>query len=149
MKKLSSIELLHENGDSTIIDGDAVLDLVLDDVVEQWELDEKNRFVKEYACSGLHLEVLYHEQDSDKEAVTNLLKQTDISGFVLYIGKKEKAKVFDLPYLNESEEDVLNVFEVAFEVDLSEVFEEASKEEKLIVIDVSMDNIDFVELEEE
>lgn len=143
MKKLSSIELLHANGDSTVILKESILDVIIEDITENWELEDDYSFEKIYSCSGFHLEILYNEEDSDKDVVEGLLSQRDLAGFVLYYKKEKNYKTFELPYIGESEEDLNNIFEVAINLDIKDIIENAEEGMRAIVLDVSMENLEF------
>jgi hypothetical protein len=148
MKKLDSIELLHANGDSTIIVKESILDIVIEDITQTWVLEDEFQFDKIYTCSAFHLEILYNQEEDDKEVVEHLLEQRDLVGFIIYYNKKDKVHMFELPYLEVSEEDENNIFELAFELDINELVEDAKEGDKVIALDVSMDNLDLEEDEE-
>ena len=145
MKKLDSIELLHANGDSTVITKDSIVDIVIEDVTQNWGLNDEYAFEKVYSCDGFHLEILYNQEDDDKEVVERLLDHRDLSGFVLHYEKKDKVHMFELPYIDEGEDSLVNIFEVAVELDVKEVYNDGNEGDRIIAIDISMENLEFEE----
>ena len=146
MKKLDSIELLHANGDSTIIKKESIFNIVIEDITQNWELGDGYRLDKEYSCSGFHIEILYNQEEDDKEVVERLLNQKDLAGFVLYYGKKKKKwHAFELPYVEEDEDSLNNIFEVAVELDIKEIYSDAKEGDRIIALDISMENLEFEE----
>ena len=88
MKKLDSIELLHANGDSTILVKESIVDIVIEEVTQNWELGDEYSFDKVYSCSGFHLEILYNSEEDDKEAVERLLDKKDLAVALNFIGNR-------------------------------------------------------------
>ena len=145
MKKLDSIELLHANGDSTFLEKESIVDIVIEDITENWELVDEYSFERKYSCTGFHLEILYNQEEDDKEVVERLLAHTDLAGFVLYYKKKDKVDMFELPYVEEEEDSFNNIFEVAVELDIKEVYGDANEGDRIIALDISMENLEFEE----
>jgi len=145
MKKLDSIELLHANGDSTILTKESIVDIVIEDITENWELGDKNKFDRIYSCGGFHIEILYNQEEDDKEVVERLLEHRDLAGFILYYKKKDQVHMFELPYVEEEEDSLNNIFEVAVELDVNEIYNDANEGDRIIALDVSMDNLEFDE----
>lgn len=144
--KLNSIELLHANGDTTIIEKDAILDLVIEDVTENWELNDKGGISKSKSCGSLELAILYNTNDDDVDVIHNLQKQTDLVGFVLYHKKNKKKKEFELPYLMESEEDYNNIFQFVNDIDMNEIADEVIEEgDRILAITVAIENLEIEE----
>lgn len=145
MKKLDSIELLHANGDSTIITKESIVDIVIEDITQNWELGDEYNFYKEYSCSGFHIEIYYNQEEDDKEVVERLLTHRDLAGFILHYEKKGKWQGFELPYVEEDEDSLTNIFEVAVELDVKEMYSDAKEGDRIIAIDISMENLEFEE----
>jgi len=145
MKKLDSIELLHANGDSTILVKESIVDIVIEEVTQNWELGDEYSFDKVYSCSGFHLEILYNSEEDDKEAVERLLDKKDLAGFILYYNKKDKVHMFELPYVEEEEGSLNNIFQVSVELDAKEVYNDAKEGDRIIALDISMENLEFEE----
>lgn len=144
MKKLDSIELLHANGDSTIIDSIGIFDLRIEDVVEDWEINEEGGLERSFSCNSLELAILYNTNDEDLEVIKALQEQKDIFGFVLSYKKKKKVKEFDLPYIEESEEDLTNILQLVHDIDMTEITEEVLEEgDRLLLINISIENLEF------
>ncbi len=145
MKKLDSIELLHANGDSTVIEKDGILDIVIDEVTKNFELNDEYGFNKVYSCAGFHLEIYYNDKDEDKEVVERLMEHRDLAAFILHFDKTDKVKEFELPYIEESDEDQNNIFEVVVELDVQDIINEAEEGDRVIAIDISMENLEFID----
>lgn len=143
MKKLDSIELLHANGDSTILVKESIVDIVIEDITQNWELGDEYVFDKVYSCSGFHLEIFYDSEEDDKEVVDRLLEKKDLAGFILYYNKKEKVHMFELPYAEEEEESLNNIFQVSVELDVKEIYNDAKEGDRIIALDISMENLEF------
>ena len=144
MKKLDSIELLHANGDSTILVKESIIDIVIEDITQNWDLGDDYKFERKYSCTGFHLEILYNEEEDDKEVVERLLTKNDLAGFVLYY-EKEKVQMFELPYVEEDEDSLNNIFQVAVELDIKEIYSDANEGDRIIALDISMENLEFEE----
>jgi hypothetical protein len=145
MKKLDSIELLHANGDSTILTKESIVDIVIEEITENWELGDAYKFDRVYTCGGFHIEILYNQEEDDKEVVERLLDHRDLAGFILYYDKKDEVHMFELPYVEEEEDSLNNIFEVAVELDIKEIYNDANEGDRIIALDVSMDNLEFEE----
>lgn len=145
MKKLESIELLHANGDSTVLGVDSILDLSIEEVTQNWDLNDESKFEKTYTCLAFHLEVVYHEDEEDKDVVEDLLTQKDIVGFILAHKNTDKLHQFEVPYIEKSEEDSSNIFELAYKVEVSEIIEGADDGDRILLIDIDLSNEDVEE----
>jgi len=143
MKKLSSIELLHANGDSTVIGSESIVDLQIGEIVQNWELNEELQLEKMFECQSFHLEIVYQENEEAKEVIEGLLSQTDLEGFILAYHKSDKVKIFDLPYLEESDDDSTNIFQVTYSIDVNDLVEGAAQGTRLLLIDIDVDNLEF------
>lgn len=146
MKKLDSIELLHANGDSTIFDAESILDLSIEEITENWDLNDESKMEKTFTCLSFHLEVVYHEDEEDKDVVEELLTQKDIIGFLLNHKKSDKVYMFEVPYIEKSEEDVTNIFELVYKIEVNEIIEGADEKDRILLIDIDISN---EEIEEE
>jgi len=146
MKKFESIELVHLNGDSTVIIHEGVLDLHIEDVTKDYDFID-GEILKSLNCKSFMLDILFNENDEDVDVIKYLIENQNIISVILNY-EKGKYKEIDLPYLPVSEEDETNVFQMTSEIVLKEVFQDAEvdDDDKILSLDISIYN--FTEEEE-
>lgn len=148
MKKFESIELVHLNGDSTVIVQEGILDLHIEEVTKDYDFID-GELVKSLSCKSFTLDILYNEKDDDAEVIKYLVKNETIIAAILKY-EKDKVKEIDLPYLPMSDEDEANAFQITTDVALGELIEEIEEDgDKVLSIDISIYNMEFEEFEEE